>query len=69
MIQKHTIDYNWNLEDKLCTGLKAIYSILTYNITQLYDPPFIDHVLISYVFKTVYLFKSTYLMFIYVTGT
>lgn len=47
MIQKHISDYNWNWEDKLSVGFKAINSILSYNITQLNDPPYIDHILIS----------------------
>jgi len=47
MIQKHTSDYDWNWEDKLSIGLKAINSILSSNITKLYDPPYIDHTLIS----------------------
>jgi len=47
MIQKHTSDYNWSWEDNLCIGLKAIYSIISNNITQLYDPPYIDHTFVS----------------------
>lgn len=47
MIQKHTSDYDWNWEDKLCDGFKAIYSIISNNITQLYDPPYIDHTFVT----------------------
>jgi len=49
MIQKHTSDYDWNWEDKLSIGLNAINSIISNNITQLYDPPYIDHTFVSYV--------------------
>lgn len=49
MIQKHLADYNWNWEDKMSKGFEAIYSILSINITQLYDPPYVDHTLVSYV--------------------
>jgi len=52
MIQKHAKDYDWDFEDKLRIGFEAINSIFKNNITQLYDPPFIDRVLVSYVFKT-----------------
>lgn len=54
MIQKHTSDYDWNWEDKLSIGLKAINSILSNNITKLYDPPYIDHTLISYIASCCY---------------
>lgn len=54
MIQKHTSDYNWSWEDNLCIGLKAIYSIISNNITQLYDPPYIDHTFVSYVASCCY---------------
>lgn len=47
MILKHTSDYDWNWEDKLCDGLKALNSIISTNITLLYDPPYIDHTFIS----------------------
>ncbi|CAH1732771.1 unnamed protein product [Aphis gossypii] len=49
VIQKHISDYNWNWEDKLSIGFKAINSIISNNITQLNDPPYIDHTLISYI--------------------
>lgn len=49
MIQKHTSDYNWNWEEKLSEGFSAIYSIISNNITELYDPPYIDHSFVSYV--------------------
>lgn len=47
MIQKHTMDYHWDWEEKLCIGFKAINNVITHNITQLYDPPYIDHVFVS----------------------
>lgn len=47
MIQKHSTDYDWNWEGKLCDGLTAINSIMIHNITQLYNPPYVDHTLIS----------------------
>lgn len=47
MIQKHTSDYSWDWEDKLSNGIKAINNIILNNITQLNDPPYVDHTLIS----------------------
>ncbi|CAI6344316.1 unnamed protein product [Macrosiphum euphorbiae] len=54
MIQKHTSDYNWNWEDNLCIGLNSIYNIISNNITQLYDPPYIDHTFVSYLASCCY---------------
>lgn len=47
MIQKHTSDYDWNWEEEMSIGFKAIFSIITNDITQLYDPPYIDHTFVS----------------------
>lgn len=47
MIQKHTIDYGWDWEKKLCDGLKAVNNIILNNITQLYDPPYVDNTFVS----------------------
>lgn len=47
MIQKHTSDYDWDWQIKLSKGLNAINSIFLYDITQLYDPPYIDHTFVS----------------------
>ncbi|XP_060833475.1 condensin complex subunit 1 [Rhopalosiphum padi] len=55
MIQKHTSDYDWNWEDKLSIGLKAINGIISNNITQLYDPPYIDHTFVSYIATCCYI--------------
>jgi len=49
MILKHTSDYDWNWEDKLSIGFKAINSIISNKITQLYDPPYVDHTFVSLV--------------------
>ncbi|XP_050546197.1 condensin complex subunit 1 isoform X2 [Daktulosphaira vitifoliae] len=54
MIQKHTSDYNWNWEEELSKGFSAIYSIISNNITQLYDPPYVDHSFVSYLASCCY---------------
>ncbi|XP_050420511.1 condensin complex subunit 1 [Adelges cooleyi] len=54
MIQKHTSDYDWNWEEEMSIGFKAIFSIITNDITQLYDPPYIDHTFVSYLASCCY---------------
>jgi len=47
MILKHTSDYDWNWENKLSHGLNGLNSIISNNITELYDPPYIDRTFVS----------------------
>lgn len=47
MVLKHASDYDWNWEDKLSGGFNAINNIILNDITQLYDPPYIDHTFVS----------------------